>query len=113
LGGEIAEIADHARELTERESVYGVDLLAYRHPTVDPESLTRAVVEAASGPVIAAGSVASFDQVEALDRAGAWGFTIGGAIFEGRFPGAPDIAAQVAAVLDLGALARGATDGAA
>jgi uncharacterized protein related to proFAR isomerase len=113
LGGEIAEIADHARQLTERESVYGVDLLAYRHPTVDPESLTRAVVEAASGPVIAAGSVASFDQVEALDRAGAWGFTIGGAIFEGRFPGAPDIAAQVAAVLDLGALARGATDGAA
>ena len=34
-----------------------------------------------------------------LARAGAWGFTIGGAIFEGRLPGGPDVAAQVRAVL--------------
>lgn len=113
LGGEIDEIADHARQLTEREGVYGLDLLAYRHPTADPESLTRAVVDASSGPVIAAGSVASFDQVEALDRAGARGFTIGGAIFEGRFPGAPDIAAQVSSVIAVAGLARSAADGAA
>ena len=37
--------------------------------------------------MIAAGSVVGFDQIELLARAGAWGFTIGGAIFEGKLPG--------------------------
>ena len=57
------------------------------------------MVQAASGPVIAAGSVASTAQIAALDDAGAWGFTIGGAIFEGRLPGGPSVAGQVAEVL--------------
>jgi hypothetical protein len=100
LHGEIDEIARDAGELTAREGVFGLDLLAYRHPSADVEALTRAVVAAADGPVIAAGSVASVQQIEVLQRAGAWGFTIGGAIFEGRLPGAPDVAGQVAAVLD-------------
>ena len=57
-------------------------------------ALTRAVVDAASGPVIAAGSVASLGQIADLEAAGAWGFTIGGAIFENRLPGGPSIAAR-------------------
>jgi phosphoribosylformimino-5-aminoimidazole carboxamide ribonucleotide (ProFAR) isomerase len=57
------------------------------------------VVRAANGPVIAAGSVASTAQIEALDGAGAWGFTIGGAIFEGKLPGGPSVAGQVREVL--------------
>ena len=57
--------------------------------------LTRAVVAASSGPVIAAGSVATVAQIAALADAGAWGFTIGGAIFEGLLPGGPDIAAMI------------------
>src|SRR4051794_846490 len=104
LGG-IDEIAADARRLTAHEGVHGVDLLAYRHPSEDPIALTRAVVDATAGPVIAAGSVASIEQVQALDQAGAWAFTIGGAIFEGRLPGAPDVPAQVAAVLDAAASA--------
>jgi sugar phosphate isomerase/epimerase len=99
LHGEIDEIAEHARALTERDGVHGLDLLAYRHPSADVEELTRAVVRAANGPVIAAGSVASVDQIHALARAGAWGFTIGGAIFEGQLPGGPAVADQVAAVV--------------
>jgi hypothetical protein len=99
LEGTIEEIAADARRITAIDGVHGLDLLAYRHATVDVEELTRAVVEASAGPVIAAGSVASFSQIEALARAGAWGFTIGGAVFEGRLPGAPDVAAQVRAVL--------------
>jgi hypothetical protein len=105
LGGTIAEIADHAAALTDRDGVYGVDLLAYRHISEDPVALTRAVVEAASGPVIAAGSVASLQQIRDLDEAGAWGFTIGGAIFEDRLPGGPGVPGQVKAVLDALALA--------
>jgi hypothetical protein len=99
LTGEIAEIADSAREITALDGVFGLDLLAYRHPTADVAALTRAVVEASGGPVIAAGSVASVAQVETLAAAGAWGFTIGGAIFEGRLPGGPSVAGQVREVL--------------
>ncbi len=105
LGGTISEIADHTAALTDREGVYGVDLLAYRHTSEDPIALTRAVVEAASGPVIAAGSVASLQQIRDLDEAGAWGFTIGGAIFEDQLPGGPGVPGQVRAVLDAIALA--------
>jgi len=99
LLGEIAEIAESARAITAMEGVYGLDLLAYRHPTADVAALTSAVVRASAGPVIAAGSVASVRQIATLDAAGAWGFTIGGAIFEGRLPGGPSIAGQIRQVL--------------
>jgi hypothetical protein len=49
--------------------------------------------------VIVAGSVASLRQIRDIAKAGAWGFTIGGAIFEALLPGGPDIAGQVRAVL--------------
>jgi len=99
LLGAIADIADSAREITSLAGVYGLDLLAYRHPSADVAALTRAVVQASAGPVIAAGSVASVEQIATLDAAGAWGFTIGGAVFEGRLPGGPSISAQIRAVL--------------
>jgi hypothetical protein len=99
LKGSIDAIADDAARLTALEGVHGLDLLAYRHDREDPVALTRAVVEASGGPVIAAGSVVSFEQIEALERAGAWGFTIGSAIFAGRLPGAPSVPGQVGAVL--------------
>jgi hypothetical protein len=43
--------------------------------------------------------VTSLSQIHAIAAAGAWGFTIGGAIFEGLLPGGPDIAAQIQSVL--------------
>jgi len=66
LEGEIAEIADSARDITALDGVYGLDLLAYRHQTADVAELTGRLVTAASGPVIAAGSVASLAQVQTL-----------------------------------------------
>ena len=99
LTGEIAEIASHARALTATAGIYGLDLLAYRHVSADPVALVRAVTGAASGPVIVAGSIASLGQIRDITAAGAWGFTIGGAIFEGLLPGGPDLAGQIKAVL--------------
>jgi hypothetical protein len=99
LKGSLEAIADDAARLTALDGVHGLDLLAYRHEAVDPIALTRAVVDAADGPVVAAGSVVSFEQIAALESAGAWGFTIGSAIFDGRLPGAPSVAGQVSAVL--------------
>jgi uncharacterized protein related to proFAR isomerase len=99
LEGTIEDIAEDARRLTTTPGIDGVDLLAYRHASADIDRLTRAVVAASEGPVIAAGSVVGFDQIDRLAAAGAWGFTIGSAIFDGKLPGAPDVAAQVREVL--------------
>ena len=53
-----------------------------------------------SGPVIVAGSIASVERAVAVSEAGAWGYTIGSAIFDGLLPGAPSIADQVRRVLE-------------
>ena len=99
LRGSIEDIAGDAERLTSRPGVHGLDLLAYRYDG-DVEALTSAVQERAHGPVIAAGSVDSLERIRALSRIGVWGFTIGGAIFDGRFAGAPSIPAQIEAVLE-------------
>ena len=110
LLGTIAEITQDARDLTAMNGVYGLDLLAYRSPGEDPIALTHDVVVASPGPVVVAGSIATAEQIRLVAGAGAWGFTIGGAIFEGRLPGAPDLAAQISAVLDMTAAAAAARD---
>jgi hypothetical protein len=99
LLGSIDEIASDAERLTGLAHVSGLDLLAYRHPTADHEALIREVVRRSSGPVIVAGSIATIDRVRAVSDAGAWGFTIGSAIFDGLLPGAPSVADQVRGVL--------------
>ena len=100
LLGAIDDIAADAERLTALDHVAGLDLLAYRHPTADTLELIRAVVQASSGPVIVAGSIASIDRAVAVSEAGAWGYTIGSAIFDGLLPGAPSIADQVRRVLE-------------
>ena len=110
LLGSIAEISNDARDLTARAGVFGVDLLAYRSPDQDPIALTRDVVAASAGPVVVAGSIATAEQIRLVASAGAWGFTIGGAIFEGRLPGAPDLAGQISEVLTITAGAEAVRD---
>jgi hypothetical protein len=100
LLGSIDDIAADAKRLTALDHVAGLDVLAYRHPTADTLELIRAVVQASSGPVIVAGSIASIDRAVAVSEAGAWGYTIGSAIFDGLLPGAPSIADQVRRVLE-------------
>lgn len=99
LRGTIGEIAEDARRLTSLPGVHGLDLLAYRHDG-DVEQLVESVVASSSGPVIAAGSVDSLERIATLRRLGVWGFTIGGAIFDSKLPGAPSISDQIEAVLD-------------
>ena len=100
LLGTIEEIAADAERLTALDHVTGVDLLAYRHPTADVLALIREVVRRSSGPVIVAGSIASIDRAVAVSEAGAWGYTIGSAIFDGLLPGGPSISAQVRRVVE-------------
>jgi len=101
LDGDVADIVADARRKAATEGVHGLDLLAYRHPSVDPILLTREVVQAVDVPVIVAGSIDSHERIALVETTGAWGFTIGGAIFDSLLPGGPDLAPQIAGVLDV------------
>ena len=111
LLGTADDIAADAEELTALDHVSGLDLLAYRHPSADPLELIRRVSASSRGPVIVAGSIASVERAVAVSEAGAWGYTIGSAIFDGLLPGAPSIADQVRRVLEETASAAGAAQG--
>ena len=94
LEGTTEEIAASAADLTSRPGVFGLDLLAYRH--ADPvEPIIDAVVRASAGPVVIAGSIDSAERIEAVTNLGAWGFTIGGAVFERVLPAGPSLTDQV------------------
>ena len=89
LEGTADEIAESAAGLSARPGVDGLDLLAYRHAG-DVPSIIRAVVAASAGPVVVAGSIDSAERIATVTELGAWGFTIGGAIFEQRAAGRPE-----------------------
>jgi hypothetical protein len=98
LDGSMGEIVAHARHLESR-GVDGLDLLAYRY-TGDAAQLLGKVVSATRLPVVSAGSIASFDRIWEVWRAGAWGFTIGTAFFEKGFVPDGTLAENVMAVCD-------------
>lgn len=101
LRGSIGEIVDSARRLAAMPEVGGLDLLAYRYDG-DVATLVREVVAAVEVPVLAAGSVRDDAQIRLLAEAGVWGFTIGGAVFEGQLPPADtSVPGQISHVLDL------------
>jgi 4-hydroxythreonine-4-phosphate dehydrogenase len=98
LRGSIEEIVAD----TERAAAAGVDginLLAYRYDQ-DVEALVRAVVGATDLPVICAGSVDSVERIAALERCGAWGFTIGTAALDGALVEGAPLSGQLQAALE-------------
>jgi hypothetical protein len=99
LEGTIEEIAASASALTDLPGVHGVDLLAYRFAG-DVPALIRAVVGASTGPVVAAGSIASDERIRVVTSLGVWGFTIGSAIFDGSYLPGADVKSAVTAVLE-------------
>jgi hypothetical protein len=99
LEGTPDSIVASAGELATTDGVWGLDLLAYRFAG-DADALMRDAIAAVDVPVIVAGSVAATDRIAAIAAAGAWGFTVGSAAFEGRFvPGAP-LLDQLRAVIE-------------
>lgn len=83
LDGTIEEIVAHTRFL-ESKGVQGMDLLSYRYVGNAPQ-LLREVVKATSVPIVSAGSIESYKQLAEVWHAGAWGFTIGSALFDKKF----------------------------
>lgn len=102
LQGSVEAIAEHARALTAMPGVGGLDLLAYRHAG-DVPALMAAVVRAAAGPVVVAGSIDSDVRIEEVRASGAWGFTVGGAVFDRAFVPGGSIADQCRHILEVAA----------
>jgi hypothetical protein len=83
LDGSIDEIVTHAKFL-ESKGVQGLDLLTYRYQG-DAPLLLKKVVDAVSIPIVSAGSIASIQRISEVKNTGAWGFTIGSALFDKKF----------------------------
>jgi hypothetical protein len=97
LGGDVGRLTADATEMT--GSVDGINLLAFRHTTLSGMDVLRGVLANVSLPVIVAGSIDSVARVREVSDSGAWAFTIGGAVLDGRIePGAP-LASQIEMVL--------------
>ncbi|WP_419905472.1 cupin domain-containing protein [Kiloniella sp.] len=99
LEGSIEEIVASAKDLTSREGVDGLDLLAYRSPG-NVEELMAAVSAATDKPVIMAGSIDTKTRIDDVKTSGAAGFTIGTAALDGIYPAeGEDLDAQLRSIL--------------
>lgn len=83
LDGSIADIV-HNAQMMESKGVDGMDLLTYRF-TGDAPALLREVVKATKVPIVSAGSIESLKRMAEVWETGAWGFTIGSALFDKKF----------------------------
>ena len=83
MDGTIEEVVDHAR-LLESKGVPGMDLLSYRY-IGDARLLLTEVVKATNVPIVSAGSIDSYKRMAEVWQTGAWGFTIGSALFDKKF----------------------------
>jgi hypothetical protein len=98
LDGESEVIVEHARFL-ENKGVQGMDLLSYRY-VGDAPALLRAVVKATRVPIVSAGSIDSYKRLAEVWEAGAWGFTIGSALFDKKFVPEGSFKENILAVCD-------------
>jgi hypothetical protein len=98
LQGSIDDILKDGRE-AERLGVNGVNLLLYRY-VGNQEALLTEVVEKLRVPVIIAGNIRNFEQIQAMKRKDIWAFTIGSAIFNRAFVKGRGIREQIVSVLN-------------
>jgi putative N-acetylmannosamine-6-phosphate epimerase len=84
LRGTIKEMQNDAKQV-EDKGVDGINLLAYRHQTINVEKLIKEVMKVMRTPLIVAGSIKTPEQVRKMVELNVWAFTIGGAIFDKKF----------------------------
>jgi hypothetical protein len=96
LGGSVDEIIRDGEEAA-KYGINGINLLLYRY--TDDQKKLLAATKKLKVPLIVAGNVANFDQIEELKQNGTWAFTIGGAVLERKFVEAGTTKEQIQAVL--------------
>ncbi len=84
LEGTIEDMIEEGKRYV-AAGVYGFDILAYRYVDGDPEELARRFVGAMDVPVVVAGSISSPERMQFVEDIGAFGFTMGSALFEKKF----------------------------
>jgi putative N-acetylmannosamine-6-phosphate epimerase len=83
LEGSYTEIIDDAKKLLGK-GITGFDILAYRH-VEDGEKLARLFCEEIDAEICVAGSISSFERIDAMFDIGPWSFTMGSALFDKKF----------------------------
>lgn len=85
LEGDIGDVVADCKKLKQL-GVDGVDLVAYRSQNADPINLAKEVIQSVGNEnVIIAGSINSLERVQLMNEIGPFAYTMGGALFEGKF----------------------------
>jgi hypothetical protein len=99
LHGEIEELAAEGVALA-RKGIPGLNLTAFRY-VGDSKELARRFVAGVPVPVCFAGSVNTEERMRFIEDIGAWGFTMGGALFDGNFAPGGSFRDNLQAVCDI------------
>lgn len=97
LEGSIEEIVKNRNE-SEALGIDGINFLLYRY-VGNHKTLLKAILKDLKVPLIVAGNVVSFNQIEELKINDIWAFTIGGAVFEKKFIEGGTLREQIEAIL--------------
>lgn len=100
LEGEIEDIIEQGKELS-AAGVDGFDLLAFRYIGGIPEELVKKCISAINIPVVIAGSINSRERMQFIEDIGAWGYTMGSALFESNFVKNGSVRENLDAVVNL------------
>ena len=95
------ELAAIVAEVSGTRGVSGVVLMPYRQTAFAAEVLLESTAAAATAPFLVAGGVRHASQISAITRAGAWGFTMGGAVLADRADDPESVTRHIAAVMQL------------
>ena len=94
---------DFANQLNyfEEQKLEGVDLLAYRYACGDGLNLAQVVVKQTTMKVVIAGSINSERKIRDVLNLNPWAFTIGSALFRGKFLEGKDFRANLQKVIEI------------
>lgn len=98
LAGSPEEIAQSALKL-QNAGCAGTDLLAYRH-TECPEDVIKELLKTVNFQVCVAGSISTFERLDLVCGMNPWTFTIGSALFAGKFGEDKSFRGQLQTVVD-------------
>jgi len=98
LEGTPDEIADDAVKL-QNAGCHGTDILAYRNKN-EPEEVIRVLLKKVNFLVVVAGSIASYERIDVVNKLNPWTFTIGSALFDGKFGPEKSFYGQLKAVCE-------------
>lgn len=100
MKGTIEDTVAQGLSFKKNPMIHGIDLLGYRF-VGDADSLNMEFIKAMGDfPVCLAGSINSFQRLDAVKKYGPESFTIGGAFFEHKFGENLSFAEQIDAVVD-------------